>query len=873
MADVFDQLEADYGSTGASVATSSPIAASTDIFDQLESQYGMPVSNKSEAGLILSDALKGVGSSLSLLDELNPIRPEPGNYNPFSFPPLFGLSEKMGLPVTKQEPLINEFNRVATAYDLTTPERPKTELGQLAGNMAENAAGAWFLGPAAALGSAVFGGTGGYLGETAFGEKGRVWGSLTGGLSPLGLSKLGIVKEIGESLGPTISQLPVLRELFRRVGVNPIESAVGRALTKSTTDLPEAEKALKEVSDFIGPQTQLDSLKTTAEIAGDSGLARAEDAVQNLLPTAPFANLAKEREAARAASVLGKLDESMTPYETSKGLEQVVSKSIAAVEEVEETAWKALPGEAQVVANHADDALKAQISDITLEGSIPLTGSASGLLKRFYSQSSKGPMSLDQIQALRRKALEVGRSAKGDLSEAGQLNRSVASALEQHLRTIIDDNVAAGIFSEDVANAWKTARAITAGKKDIFSVAGQGTRNLENLALKGQSLDNTTLLKEGLNSPDKLAAHIRAAAVGGQDVRPLYKQALLMELDNVPQTKWADLIAKKRNQWEQVFSKEELANIERNLSDIESQLNKARMVQAPGSNSLTNTRGNIQDVLKSEKGIAAFGVGARNASSLLGASGGATYGWEQGDSIPDSALKALFGAIVGGTLGRGAKGALTRASDTYDNLLVDALQNPRTALKVIEAAKPSELGKAIKRMTIGAGQSALSQGTGAGLSSLMKNVLGQKQSEIPSMDNNKTEEVIKESPIAEVELDAVRYVESSDGKYLTSPKGAKGEYQFMPATAKAYGVNPNDTDYTDDRRGARELLEDEFLALGDKLLAYAAYNAGRPAVLEAIKKAKSRNYDDVEQYLPEETRDYVQKIIAAIELKSKTTQA
>jgi soluble lytic murein transglycosylase-like protein len=115
------------------------------------------------------------------------------------------------------------------------------------------------------------------------------------------------------------------------------------------------------------------------------------------------------------------------------------------------------------------------------------------------------------------------------------------------------------------------------------------------------------------------------------------------------------------------------------------------------------------------------------------------------------------------------------------------------------------------------------------------------------------------SPISDALLDALRKVESYDGKYLVSPAGALGPYQFMPRTARAYGLK-DPMDETTSRIAARQYLEDELRALGDLKLAAAAYNAGRPAVLDAIRKAKSRDFEEVKKFLPEETQLYVPKI-------------
>jgi soluble lytic murein transglycosylase-like protein len=130
------------------------------------------------------------------------------------------------------------------------------------------------------------------------------------------------------------------------------------------------------------------------------------------------------------------------------------------------------------------------------------------------------------------------------------------------------------------------------------------------------------------------------------------------------------------------------------------------------------------------------------------------------------------------------------------------------------------------------------------------------------------------TPVDETLLDAIRWVESRDGKYTKSPAGALGDYQFMPKTAKAYGVNLYDNDPTDDREGARKLLIDEHGALGEMALAIAAYNAGRPAITRAQAKAEKAgmgsDFVSILPFLPEETRNYVPLVYEAIDrLKSR----
>ena len=55
-------------------------------------------------------------------------------------------------------------------------------------------------------------------------------------------------------------------------------------------------------------------------------------------------------------------------------------------------------------------------------------------------------------------------------------------------------------------------------------------------------------------------------------------------------------------------------------------------------------------------------------------------------------------------------------------------------------------------------------------------------------------------------LSAVESVESGGKDEATSPKGAKGRFQFMPATAQAYGVDVSDP--VSSAHGAAQYLSD-----------------------------------------------------------------
>ena len=98
-------------------------------------------------------------------------------------------------------------------------------------------------------------------------------------------------------------------------------------------------------------------------------------------------------------------------------------------------------------------------------------------------------------------------------------------------------------------------------------------------------------------------------------------------------------------------------------------------------------------------------------------------------------------------------------------------------------------------------------------------------------------------------IDAVMYQESSYNPRAVSPKGARGLMQFMPGTARRYGLrNPHDPTTSIDA-GTHYLRDLRDMFGGDQVKMLAGFNAGEGAV---------RKYGRVPPY--PETRNYVQRI-------------
>ena len=120
------------------------------------------------------------------------------------------------------------------------------------------------------------------------------------------------------------------------------------------------------------------------------------------------------------------------------------------------------------------------------------------------------------------------------------------------------------------------------------------------------------------------------------------------------------------------------------------------------------------------------------------------------------------------------------------------------------------------------------------------------------------------------------HVESVWNPRAVSPAAAGGIWQFIPKTAKEYGMtvesgNDERADPMKQTRVAAAYLRDLYTLFGDWALAMAAYNSGEPRVMDAVVKNGRANFWELynKQLLPKETCDYVPKILAAIEVASR----
>lgn len=128
----------------------------------------------------------------------------------------------------------------------------------------------------------------------------------------------------------------------------------------------------------------------------------------------------------------------------------------------------------------------------------------------------------------------------------------------------------------------------------------------------------------------------------------------------------------------------------------------------------------------------------------------------------------------------------------------------------------------------------------------------------------KIEKILRSYGVPE-DFKYIAIVESNLNPKTTSHKGAGGYWQFMPATARLYGLKVNAQvderlDLEKSTHAAAQYLSTLYKEFDDWALAAAAYNVGNGSLRASLRRQKKDNYYDLK--LNRETAAYVYKIIS-----------
>ncbi len=119
--------------------------------------------------------------------------------------------------------------------------------------------------------------------------------------------------------------------------------------------------------------------------------------------------------------------------------------------------------------------------------------------------------------------------------------------------------------------------------------------------------------------------------------------------------------------------------------------------------------------------------------------------------------------------------------------------------------------------------------------------------------------------------------ESTFNPRARNPVGALGLFQLMPETARSLGLSLRPRDQrlhpATNARAAARYLKRLHARFGDWPLALAAYNGGEARVARLLRVRGATDFAGIASQLPAETRLYVPKVLATIEVRTGVSLA
>lgn len=117
------------------------------------------------------------------------------------------------------------------------------------------------------------------------------------------------------------------------------------------------------------------------------------------------------------------------------------------------------------------------------------------------------------------------------------------------------------------------------------------------------------------------------------------------------------------------------------------------------------------------------------------------------------------------------------------------------------------------------------------------------------------------------EMKYLSVIESELVSNIVSQAGAVGPWQIMASEARRMGLkvggrSDERTNYIKSTHAAAKILRELHGQFNDWLLVIGAYNCGAGRMRQAIRKSGSKNFWDLQAYLPLETRNHVKRFIS-----------
>jgi hypothetical protein len=470
----------------------------------------------------------------------------------------------------------------------------------------------------------------------------------------------------------------------------------------------------------------------------------------------------------------------------------------------------------------------------------------------------KTSISISEYQKIRSAAGEV-------LAEAGNFGHQREAALMAGIRDMLDETVETVANSSSMQGAkltnLKKAIDITREQKNTYGIGS--VKDIFQKGEGGYRLRESAIPSKVISTPETAKQFMKAF---GNDLE-MVGQARATLIDDMVRTKepgtWIKNFQQKKAQYQAIFG-DDVVQVQSVLDDIAS-LGRVNEMANRASKGQSVTAQALSVVQK------LFTDGPRQISKLLASSKGGG-----GAFVGGAFLGGAPGAAIGGVAHKVARWS----EQNIQRLISEAMVNPVTLKLLTQKATPKNMFTVLNQVLpkIMPGMADMGARSGYRYTPAQQAAPTTQQhgwedapvAQTPDMEINpisQTPMPQKKDVTALIEqqhplVQAIISVESDKRPNVTSPVGARGLMQVMPANLKKLGIKDG-YDPQENIKAGIAMLSEELDRYGDLRVALAAYNAGSPKVNAAIRKAGGRrDWYSVAPYLPAETRAYVPKVMA-----------
>lgn len=679
----------------------------------------------------------------------------------------------------------------------------------------------------------------------------------------------------------SVASVPSIFNAGKRVwsGSAPeiIEQRAGKILTEqsglSADDIGRAANSL--------PEGELSKFRTTAEVTDNPALAKLEKTLGDEQPG--YYETAKARNQAR---------ENLLSSTTPAGIVNIEDLNTELVTKAKDT-QKAFQTQAQNIWSKVDRNAPIDVSAGSQKVKSMLMNKSAGLQpkgdvkKIIEDYTSDSVRSFGDLQDIRSDSLYLMRSK--DLPER---EKAILSTIQDEI-----DSAAGSQLKGQDYQMWKEARATTRREKELFDQTTPGgslvnTQGGIDTALQRAFKGGRTgikQLKEVVGNNSETIDRIKSGVV---NMIPRNAQ------EEITSYQMRKFLKGNESSLRELFGNKHYKDMLSIADDLKSQdrVQIARAFTSKGQSMTAQAAMNLEDVQKLIRANS-FKTGIGVIDAVVGIIGKRGAGKDQ-RAIRDTLYSALMNPKYAAELAKkpqpsmikrfadeltekGGKAAILGYLSTVDpeqNLVSVENRNEKNQISdkgspiSLPQNQPVALAQEQDQPRSGLLNQALPQslvrGTGRnqGISNTYQNsptpIMGANSDpkQNISYTPEKVKEITKELPPV---IRAIIKVESNFNPKAESKKGAQGAMQLMPAMQKALGVD-DPFDPVQNINGGIKLLKEEADRYQNPLLAIAAYNLGSPRLNAAIKRAGSNEWSKVRNHVPQETRQYVTKVLAAM---------